>query len=179
MLVRQVRKRRSAAEKRLIVEQALEPGASVARVARAHGLNANVVFNWRRLYKEGKLTAEATQGMKLLPVSVEEREAAEPLRQGKSLRVADRSTLNFRARYGSAWKATLIQRRFVRCLRSFDGDRPSGEGAGCRHADMDRGWCDGHASPLPGPCGSGCRPLLSSILMQATSSSFAGVAATW
>lgn len=33
--VRQVRKRRSAAEKRLIVEQASEPGASVARVARA------------------------------------------------------------------------------------------------------------------------------------------------
>ncbi len=54
MLVRQLRKRRSPAEKRLIVEQALEPGASVARVARAHGLNPNVVFNWRRLYSEGK-----------------------------------------------------------------------------------------------------------------------------
>ena len=57
-LVRQVRKRRSAAEKRLIVEQTLEPGASVARVARAHGLNANVVFHWRREYREGRL-AEA------------------------------------------------------------------------------------------------------------------------
>ncbi len=34
VLVGQVRKRRSAAEKRLIVEQALQPGASVARVAR-------------------------------------------------------------------------------------------------------------------------------------------------
>ena len=65
VLVRQVRKRRSAAEKRLIVEQALEPGASVARVARAHGLNANVVFNWRRLYSEGKLAVETTQAMKL------------------------------------------------------------------------------------------------------------------
>jgi transposase len=37
------------------VEQTLEPGASVARVARAHGLNANVVFHWRREYREGKL----------------------------------------------------------------------------------------------------------------------------
>ena len=74
VLVRQVRKRRSAAEKRLIVEQALEPGASVARVARAHGLNANVVFNWRRLYSEGKLAVETTQAMKLLPVSMEEHE---------------------------------------------------------------------------------------------------------
>lgn len=77
VLVRQVRKRRSAAEKRLIVEQASEPGASVARVARAHGLNANVVFHWRRLYREGKLVTESTQGMKLLPVSIAEPEGVE------------------------------------------------------------------------------------------------------
>lgn len=64
-LVRQVRKRRSAAEKRLIVEQTLEPGASVARVARAHGLNANVVFHWRREYRDGKLAKAG-----LLPVVV-------------------------------------------------------------------------------------------------------------
>lgn len=78
MFVRQVRKRRSTAEKRLIVEQALEPGASVARVARAHGLNANVVFNWRRLYSEGKLSVETAQAMKLLPVSMKECEVVEP-----------------------------------------------------------------------------------------------------
>ena len=78
LLVRQVRKRRSTAEKRLIVEQALEPGASVARVARAHGLNANVVFNWRRLYSEGKLAVETAQPMKLLPVRIEEREVGDP-----------------------------------------------------------------------------------------------------
>ena len=77
VLVRQVRKRRSAAEKRLIVEQSLEPGASVARVARAHGLNANVVFHWRRLYGEGKLAVEPSQAMKLLPVSIAEREVVE------------------------------------------------------------------------------------------------------
>jgi transposase len=77
VLVRQVRKRRSVAEKRLIVEQALEPGASVARVARAHGLNANVVFNWRRLYREGKLGDVPAQAMKLLPVSIAEHEVVE------------------------------------------------------------------------------------------------------
>jgi transposase len=77
VLVRQVRKRRSAAEKRLIVEQASQPGASVAQVARAHGLNANVVFHWRRLYREGELAAEPTQAMKLLPVSIAEREVVE------------------------------------------------------------------------------------------------------
>jgi transposase len=72
MSVRQVRKRRSTVEKRSIVEQALEPGASVASVARVHGLNANVVFHWRRLYREGKLGTEPTQAMKLLPVSIAE-----------------------------------------------------------------------------------------------------------
>lgn len=77
VLVRQVRKRRSAAEKRLIVEQALEPGASVARVARSHGLNANVVFNWRRLYCEGKFATEPAQAMKLLPVSIAAPEVVE------------------------------------------------------------------------------------------------------
>ena len=77
VLVRQVRKRRSTVEKRLIVEQASESGSSVARVARAHGLNANVVFNWRRLYREGKLAAEPAQVMKLLPVSIAEHEVVE------------------------------------------------------------------------------------------------------
>src|SRR4051794_37239685 len=35
-------------EKRRIVAEALVPGASVAEIARRHGANANLVFNWRR-----------------------------------------------------------------------------------------------------------------------------------
>jgi len=38
----------SRAEKCRIVEEAFRPGASVADIARTHGLNANQVFNWRR-----------------------------------------------------------------------------------------------------------------------------------
>jgi transposase len=37
-------------EKRRIVEEAFCPGASVADVARRHGLNSNQVFNWRKLW---------------------------------------------------------------------------------------------------------------------------------
>jgi len=48
------RQRRSIAEKRRIVEETLAEGASVARVARAHGINANQVFGWRRLYLAGR-----------------------------------------------------------------------------------------------------------------------------
>lgn len=45
--------------KRALVALSLEPGASVARIARAHGVNANQVFSWRRLYQQGRLGAPA------------------------------------------------------------------------------------------------------------------------
>lgn len=65
------RQRRSIAEKRRMVEETLAPGASVARVARAYGVNANQVFGWRKLYLAGKL-GEQKPEMKLLPVRVRE-----------------------------------------------------------------------------------------------------------
>lgn len=33
----------------------LHPGVSVARDAREHGVSANQVFSWRRLYEQGRL----------------------------------------------------------------------------------------------------------------------------
>ncbi|MFZ0437486.1 MAG: transposase, partial [Candidatus Sulfotelmatobacter sp.] len=71
------RQRRSIAEKRRIVEETLVEGASVARVARARGINANQVFGWRRLYRAGRL-GERRPAMKLLPVRVSE-SVPEPL----------------------------------------------------------------------------------------------------
>jgi transposase len=59
-------RRRSLELKRQIVEQTLVPGASVAHIAREHGVNANQVFGWRKLYREGLLGDDA----KLLPVTV-------------------------------------------------------------------------------------------------------------
>ena len=41
--------------KRAIVEETLRPGASVAQIARKHGVNANQVFLWRKTYREGLL----------------------------------------------------------------------------------------------------------------------------
>jgi len=58
----------------------LEPDASVARVARAHGVNANQVFHWRRQYRRGVLGPGNTGAVSLLPVCVTEglaREAAQ------------------------------------------------------------------------------------------------------
>ena len=62
------RRRRSAVERRRIVEETLEDGLSVARVALKYGVNANQVFEWRRLYRAGKLAGRAQPAMKLLPV---------------------------------------------------------------------------------------------------------------
>ncbi|SRR6266567_2502806 len=48
------------------------PGSSVARVARAHGVNANQVFHWRRLYQRGLLGGKVQGPVGLLPVKVSE-----------------------------------------------------------------------------------------------------------
>jgi len=63
---RRVRRWRSIAEKRRIVELTLVPGASVALVARAHGVNANQVFKWRRDFERGELSEPVAAS--LLPV---------------------------------------------------------------------------------------------------------------
>lgn len=46
--MRRSRRSWSRDAKRRIVDETFRPGASVADVARRHGLNANLVFNWRK-----------------------------------------------------------------------------------------------------------------------------------
>jgi transposase len=43
------RRRHSAELKQQVLAECAQPGASVARVALSHGINANVVHKWRRL----------------------------------------------------------------------------------------------------------------------------------
>src|SRR6202035_5282765 len=62
------RRRRTVEEKRRIVEETLEAGASVARVARRHAVNANQVFYWRKKYRDGRLGKGPSS--KLLPVTL-------------------------------------------------------------------------------------------------------------
>jgi transposase len=61
---------RTAEEKRRIVEATLVPGASIARVARENGLNANQVFQWRYEYRNGTGWAAKQPRTELLPVTV-------------------------------------------------------------------------------------------------------------
>jgi len=70
------RRRWPVGEKCRIVEQTLKPGASVAGVALAHGVNANQVFSWRRQYRQGLLSQRNPEAVKLLPVQVSEAQAS-------------------------------------------------------------------------------------------------------
>jgi len=63
---------RSPELKRQVVEETLVPGASVARVAQAHGVNANPLLNWRRQYRQGLLGVGARRMPGLLAVSMAE-----------------------------------------------------------------------------------------------------------
>ena len=65
---RPIRRWRTLSEKRRIAELTFEPGASVAVVARANGVNANQVFKWRRLLQRGELNEDAASLTSLLPV---------------------------------------------------------------------------------------------------------------
>ena len=73
------KRRRTIKEKRDIVEEALVSGASVARVARRHDVNANQVFYWRKLFREGRLGI--SMNPQLLPVKVETEQASEPVKR--------------------------------------------------------------------------------------------------
>ena len=77
-----LRRHRSKQERRQIAEESLRPGASVAVVARSHGVNANQVFHWRKLLREGRLDVKAVSA-ELLPVRIAEviEDKSRPVRQ--------------------------------------------------------------------------------------------------
>ena len=69
---RDTRRRHSDALKRELVERSLQPGASVAALAQEHGINANLLFNWRRLHLRAQNVDLAPTALPtLLPVTVQ------------------------------------------------------------------------------------------------------------
>jgi transposase len=49
-VTKDTRRKHSDALKLDLVRRSLQPGASVAALAQEHGINANLLFNWRRLH---------------------------------------------------------------------------------------------------------------------------------
>lgn len=64
------RRLRTFEEKVRILEEAAQPGASLAAVARKHGVNANLLFGWRRLQRRGLLESQRHASPPLLPVKI-------------------------------------------------------------------------------------------------------------
>jgi transposase-like protein len=54
-----------------LAEKSLQPGANVAQLARENGINDNLLFNWRNLYRRGLLRPRG-DGPLLLPVTLTE-----------------------------------------------------------------------------------------------------------
>ncbi len=67
-LTEQRRRRWSSQEKAELVRLTYEPGMSVSLVAREHGVAASQLFNWRKLEREGGLTAVGA-GESVVPAS--------------------------------------------------------------------------------------------------------------
>lgn len=61
------RRRHSAELKAQILAECAVPGTSVAKVAMAHGINANIVHGWRKLAREAGAVSVSPQ---FVPVSV-------------------------------------------------------------------------------------------------------------
>jgi transposase len=62
-------------EKRRIVEESLQEGASIAEVARRYELNANLLFTWRR--KMGVEPLQQSDPVEIVPVTITRELAAE------------------------------------------------------------------------------------------------------
>ncbi len=51
------RRRWNVEEKLAMVRESLGPGQSVSVAARRNGINPNQLFHWRKLYRDGSLSA--------------------------------------------------------------------------------------------------------------------------
>lgn len=72
----QARRRYSAVTKTQVIAECDEPGASVAKVAMAHGINANVVHRWRQLAREGQVRPANAGEFIALPLTASSEAAA-------------------------------------------------------------------------------------------------------
>ena len=86
------RRRWSEAEKRRIVAESYRPGVSVSIVARRNDVNANLVFTWRRQYRErGGLVPVVVEPDGMLPPPTDAGSGAVPAAGRMEIALADGS----------------------------------------------------------------------------------------
>ncbi len=78
---KRIRRNHSPELKARILAEGDLPGASVATVAMAHGINANVAHTWRKLAREGQVSA-SEPAARFLPIVLESDPVAEAKQDG-------------------------------------------------------------------------------------------------
>jgi transposase len=115
------------AEKARIVAQSYEPGASVAGVARRHGLAQNLLFRWRQLARAGRLGG-SQPAPRFVPVATTPQPFAVPSLIASASPAADAAGLAGLASSGAGRPRTglieiaLAGGRRVTVDRDVDGD---------------------------------------------------------
>ena len=84
MADKRVRRSYTKAFRRRVVAETFEPGASVAAVAREHGINANMLFGWRKDPRWMPRTTKAHSDISFLPVEVADGGDVPPLSNGST-----------------------------------------------------------------------------------------------
>lgn len=83
---KRVRRNHSAALKAQILAECEAPGASVAKVAMAHGINANVVHIWRKLARE-QCAAPVVALTVFVPLAIEAAVPSSPSRPPQHIEI--------------------------------------------------------------------------------------------
>ena len=104
------RRHRTVEEKLRIVQEALQPGVSNAEVARRHGLNANLLFNWCRQYERGLLATRTrrVRGRRVVPIKLLETKSPSAAVSTTALRVEFPSGIQLHVNGGA--DAALLER---------------------------------------------------------------------
>jgi len=110
------RRRWTLDDKARIVEETLEPGASVSVVARRHGLTPQQLFGWRR---EARKRSEASEdgGLSFIPAMVELASTHRRRRQQAApLAAIELDIGGVRVRIGAGAKASIVS-AVIRALK--------------------------------------------------------------
>jgi transposase len=113
-----LRRRWTIEEKRRVAQETFLPGASVARIAQSYALNANQLFLWRRMYREGRLGNDAAK--KLLPVTISDERLVEAVKVVEAASPSSLGTIEIKLAKGNVHIAgrvdLLVLRTALECL---------------------------------------------------------------
>ena len=117
VIMRDQRRRRwSLAEKATLVRRTYKPGMSVSLVARQEGVAANLLFQWRKLERQGALTA-VSAGEAVVPASELAAARAESARLRRVLgkKTLENEILKEAVKYAAG-------KKWIGCSPLLDGD---------------------------------------------------------